>query len=421
MASGGVASAQTRGRRLPSRRDVLAGVAGLGAWAAGITPWSTAAADPFVGVELPPDIGQSDLQVYAPVTGHTLKGTFLDYWRANGAASVFGWPVSEPFPSADGYYAQAFERAVLQYRPEFLWTDEPIVRPMPIHQTLLRDRLDVFRPDGRRAGGGVRPPSRWRALDPSGRTVARVLSDGGRFDAETGHTISGEILAWYEAHEGHFYLGHPVSEPVDERGLRVQYFEGGVLEVTGDDVRLAPLPDSLLASLGIDTTPVEGSGLPAFDETLFWGTTNPYPLADAAGPGRKWLEIALGAQQLWAYAGGTAVLSSLVSTGLDPNFTEQGLFRIRLKYPVQDMQGFTNATGEVTAVGSETPASGIPYAVEDVPHVMYFNLDAEALHGAYWHSNFGAPMSHGCVNLPLEVAAFLYGWAPLGTMVWVHE
>jgi lipoprotein-anchoring transpeptidase ErfK/SrfK len=51
---------------------------------------------------------------------------------------------------------------------------------------------------------------------------------------------------------------------------------------------------------------------------------------------------------------------------------------------------------------------------------MYFDSDAEALHGAYWHNNFGNPMSHGCVNLPLDFAHFLYGWAPLGTMVWVH-
>ncbi len=52
---------------------------------------------------------------------------------------------------------------------------------------------------------------------------------------------------------------------------------------------------------------------------------------------------------------------------------------------------------------------------------MYFNLDAEALHGAYWHNNFGHKMSHGCVNLPLYFATWLYGWAPLGTEVWVHQ
>ncbi|MDP9358775.1 MAG: L,D-transpeptidase, partial [Chloroflexota bacterium] len=112
--------------------------------------------------------------------------------------------------------------------------------------------------------------------------------------------------------------------------------------------------------------------------------------------------------------------TTLVSTGLDPNLTEQGLFRIRLKYPKQDLGGFTDATGEVLGFGDAPPGT-IPYQVKDVPHVMYFNLDAEALHGTYWHTNFGQKMSHGCVNLPLDVAKWMYGWAPLGTGVWVHE
>lgn len=69
----------------------------------------------------------------------------------------------------------------------------------------------------------------------------------------------------------------------------------------------------------------------------------------------------------------------------------------------------------------EPPPGSIPYGVDNVPNVLYFSLDAEALHGAYWHNNFGNPMSHGCVNLPLDVAEFLYSWAPLGTPVIVTE
>ncbi len=121
------------------------------------------------------------------------------------------------------------------------------------------------------------------------------------------------------------------------------------------------------------------------------------------------------------YQGDTVILTSLVSTGLFPNLTELGVFHIRLKYPVQDMKGFTNSTGEVVGFGDDAPDGTLAYDVKDVPHVMYFNLNAEALHGTYWHNNFGQRMSHSCVNLPLNVAAFLYGWAPLGTMVWVHE
>lgn len=97
------------------------------------------------------------------------------------------------------------------------------------------------------------------------------------------------------------------------------------------------------------------------------------------------------------------------------------MFHVRLKYPIQDMQGFTSDSGEVIAVGNDAaPEDAVQYAVEDVPNILYFNMQGEALHGTYWHNNFGEPMSHGCVNLPLDFAAWLYGWAPLGTGVWVH-
>lgn len=57
--------------------------------------------------------------------------------------------------------------------------------------------------------------------------------------------------------------------------------------------------------------------------------------------------------------------------------------------------------------------------VADVPNVMYFDNEGNATHGAYWHTNFGAPMSHGCVNPPLDVVAWLFEWAPMGMPVQV--
>ena len=60
------------------------------------------------------------------------------------------------------------------------------------------------------------------------------------------------------------------------------------------------------------------------------------------------------------------------------------------------------------------------YYVPDVPWVMYFTDWGHALHGTYWHSNFGHVMSHGCVNLPLDFAEWLYNWTPYGTPVVVH-
>jgi lipoprotein-anchoring transpeptidase ErfK/SrfK len=117
------------------------------------------------------------------------------------------------------------------------------------------------------------------------------------------------------------------------------------------------------------------------------------------------------------------IAQAFVSTGLEPNTTEIGQFRVRYKVSLEDMRGATDVEGNVIWVAGDEeknpPRGSIRYGVEDVPNVLYFNMDAEALHGAYWHNNFGYPMSHGCVNLPVELAEFLYGWAPLGTPVLV--
>ncbi len=374
---------------------------------------------------IPPDMGQAGIQVFVEATAHTIRGQMLDYWRANGAASVYGNPISEPFAAANGYYSQAFENGVFQYLPDYLYTEDPDVRLMPIGRTALETRGGGFRNDGRReGGGGDRRGSKWRPLDPvGGNTIPRVLNEGGVYVEETSHTISGDFLAWYQNHEGQFYLGNPLSQPMTDRGQTVQWFEGGLL-MTGDEgTRLAPLAAELASQLGIDTEPVEQGDLPVFDEALLVTAANPNPLGDINAPGAKRIEIDISEQTLWAYQGDTLITSTLISTAAEPNHTERGLFHVRYKKEKEDMAGFTDETGEVVGLadGVTGEQSGVRYEVKDVPHVMYINLDAEALHGAYWHNNFGTPMSHGCLNLPLDMAEFLYGWAPLGTQVWVHD
>jgi lipoprotein-anchoring transpeptidase ErfK/SrfK len=63
--------------------------------------------------------------------------------------------------------------------------------------------------------------------------------------------------------------------------------------------------------------------------------------------------------------------------------------------------------------------SGPGYYLPDVPYIMYF-YKGYGLHGTYWHNNFGTPMSHGCVNLTIPDAAWLYNFSSVGTVVNVH-
>lgn len=114
----------------------------------------------------------------------------------------------------------------------------------------------------------------------------------------------------------------------------------------------------------------------------------------------RWIEINLSEQVLNAYEGGQIIQSFLVSTGVWVTPTVTGDFQIFAKYRYSTM-------------------TGPDYYLPNVPYAMYF-YRGYALHGTYWHNNFGTPMSHGCVNLRTEDAAWLFEWASIGTLVSIH-
>lgn len=122
------------------------------------------------------------------------------------------------------------------------------------------------------------------------------------------------------------------------------------------------------------------------------------------GPGEKWIDVNLTQQRLVAYEGDAPVFDSLVSSGTWNYPTVTGEFRVYLRFTSQTMDG---------------RRLGYDYYLENVPYVMYFFEDY-ALHGTYWHNNFGTPMSHGCVNLPTPAAEWIFNWSSMGTLVRVH-
>jgi lipoprotein-anchoring transpeptidase ErfK/SrfK len=114
----------------------------------------------------------------------------------------------------------------------------------------------------------------------------------------------------------------------------------------------------------------------------------------------RWIEVNLSTQRLIAWQGRDPIYAVIVSTGTYDHPTLTGTFAIQSMHEVARMQGDD-------------------YDIDDVPYVMYYDGNY-GIHGTYWHSNFGTPMSHGCVNVAVDHAEWLFYWASIGTPVVVH-
>ena len=114
----------------------------------------------------------------------------------------------------------------------------------------------------------------------------------------------------------------------------------------------------------------------------------------------RWIQIDLTRQNLTAWEGGKPVYAITISTGKESTPTPPGTFAIQTKYERARM-------------------TGPGYDVPDVPFTMYY-YGGYAIHGAYWHNNFGTPVSHGCTNVAVNHAEWLFNWASVGTPVVVH-
>jgi len=141
---------------------------------------------------------------------------------------------------------------------------------------------------------------------------------------------------------------------------------------------------------------------------------------------RKWVDISIREQSLVAYVGTRAVYATLVSTGRggmgDP---EKTLSTVRGTFMIYQKEVSSTMDGDEDRSDS--------FNLRDVPFVQYFHKGF-ALHGTYWHDDFGKVRSHGCVNLAAADAAWLFEWTdpvvPLdwhgvvnkdrGTVVYIH-
>ena len=131
------------------------------------------------------------------------------------------------------------------------------------------------------------------------------------------------------------------------------------------------------------------------------------PINSQISPKDKRIEISIDFQSLRAFERDELVRDMYVSTGLPttsnnpdllPSDTPKGKHIIRNKRPSVHM-------GDGT-LRSDAEA----YELPGVPWVSYFAMEGYAIHGTYWHNNFGVTMSHGCINMRPEDAKWVYRW-----------
>lgn len=123
------------------------------------------------------------------------------------------------------------------------------------------------------------------------------------------------------------------------------------------------------------------------------------------GPGDKWVHVRVTWGSLVAYEGDEPVFATAISPGADgitkrsnAHHTALGLHHIGWKLYSADMDGVDKAE---------------PWAVDEVPFTAYYK-DSFAIHGAWWHNEFGRPKSHGCINMSPPDARWLWTWMDPG-------
>ncbi len=348
--------------------------------------------------------------VYIPETGQSIDGLFLDLWRTGGGAMSYGNPITPEITEVEGKIVQYYQYARFEYWPE---GDED-----GNYVTLGEIGRELGSPllVRRVATRGTRVPLReltvaraWQPLSDDAAALMAVEQPSYRFVPETRHGVWGGFRAFWEATGEAAYLGNPLSEEYITAGVSYQTFERGQLRWReGEDITMTQVGEMLADRYDISKTPQPQGTIPVYDEALFvppvaipdWDAAPPAP-----GGGRA-VVVSLSQQALWAYEDGVVVRSTYVSTGKEKFRTPPGFFTVNTKVPEQDMAG---------VIGGES------YNVPKVPDVLYFTNRGHAIHGTYWHENFGVPMSHGCINVPMDVADWMYEWAPLGMAVLIVE
>ena len=350
--------------------------------------------------------------VHFPETGHTVALDFAQFWLDNGGQNPFGLPITPEY-AEDGVGIQWFERA----RFERLPGRSDVVLPL-----LADEYLAVT--------------GRSPATQPSVAATNLALTEPGQYFPESGFTVREPFLSFFRQYGGTAIFGQPTSEQHLVGGVPAQYFQRARLELHQDGVRPARLGITLaqlhgwqpgtslrrpstvnwrqvLAGMKI-RKPDPDTVLSAHSDAIYDMELHSADLQSAYPWERlRWLAVSINHQRATAFVGDQPVFTDLVSTGLEgKGLTPLGRYTINRRV--------YNEVMDSTTVGLPW-GHPLYYRLDNVLYTQYFTYEGHAIHYAWWHDNFGAPMSFGCVNMSLSTSRFFWQWAGIGMPILIHE
>jgi lipoprotein-anchoring transpeptidase ErfK/SrfK len=217
----------------------------------------------------------------------------------------------------------------------------------------------------------------------------------GAFDLTTAdHTIFGYLQTVKSL--GQTKLSYGMSVAADARTLIYAsgaYAEKSQITNTLSGTAFVPFPDApeIAPQIGV----IQESG-----NIVVLGTKNSIP----TDPKTQYIKVDISEQKLYAYSNDVLVKTFLVSTGKRGYNTPIGKTMVMKKIPVMDY---------VWSYGPNNPNNynlpNVKWNLRVFPHIY--------IHSAYWHNNFGRPMSHGCINMSIPDAAWVYQFASEGASV----
>ncbi|MFO0704905.1 MAG: L,D-transpeptidase [Candidatus Andersenbacteria bacterium] len=220
--------------------------------------------------------------------------------------------------------------------------------------------------------------------------IAVALFGIGTLLTWTNHSAKAALLPAVSAKQaGHDQLERPTVQSVASSAKKTELAQGAVATAT-----LKARAVTVQSELGVPEELKEGidvdkPGNPAPRQLL--------PHRNAY----KYIVVDLSEQRVYAKIDGVTVFTDLVSTGLTGP-TLIGHYKVMTKIPVGCM-------------------SGPGYSLCNIHYIMYYDGAGRSLHEAWWHNNFGHPMSHGCVNMRYATAKWFYEFARVGTDIYIKQ